>query len=85
MATISVDVPDAAIPDLTQALALRMQDASDPAVAAIAAKVIAGTTTTATEKQILARGFMREMARSALLDWRGQQASVSARDATAAW
>lgn len=86
MASIDVTIPDALIPDLTQALALRMQDASDPEVKAVAAKVAAGQATTAAEKQTLARGFMKAAARDALLDFRAQQAAQAARDSNGgAW
>ncbi len=84
MASITIDVPDNLIPDLTQALALRMQGSSDAAVLAIATKVVAGQATTATEKQTLARAFMKDAAKSALLDWRAQAAAQTARDSDAA-
>ena len=46
MADVTISIPDAIIPDLTQALALRMAESSDAAVKAVAVKVIAGTPTT---------------------------------------
>ena len=83
MATLQIDIPDALIPDLTQALALRMQMSPDQAAAAIAQKVIAGQATTDAEKRTLARSFMREQARTALADWRAQKAAETTRTQTA--
>lgn len=84
MATITIDVPDAAIPDLAQALALRLAESPDAAVKAVAAKVLAGQTTTGAEKQALARAFMKDAAKGALLDFRAQQAAQAARETDAA-
>ena len=84
MAIIQIDVPDPIIPDLTQALALRLAESPDAAVKAVALKALAGQTTTGAEKQALARSFMKEAAKVALLDYRAQQAAQAARETDAA-
>ena len=57
MANVTVTVPDALVPDLTQALALVMQNTTDAAALAVATKVLAGQTTTGAEKTALAPGI----------------------------
>lgn len=80
MATLTIDVPDALVPDLTQAISSRMRDTPDATIRAIAEKALAGQTTTASEKQALARAFMKDAAKGALLDYRAQQAALLVRD-----
>lgn len=79
MATLSITVPDALLPDLTQAFALRMQGTTDAALQAVVTKVLAGEATTAAEKAALGQAFVKEQTRSALQDYRGQQAALAAR------
>ena len=65
MASITIDVPDALVPDLSRALALRM-GVAEP--------------TTNAERAALARAFLKEQAKQALLDYRAQQAAQAKRD-----
>lgn len=84
MADVTILIPDAAIPDLARALALRLAESPDAAIMAIAAKVNAGQATTAAEKRALLVAFLRGEARQALADLRAQEAAQAARDADAA-
>lgn len=89
MATLSIDIPDALVSDLLAAIAPRMVDAPQPVIAAIAAKVVAGQTTTNAEKKALAEAWIKRNAKAALLDYRGQVAAIRARedpnDAAVSW
>lgn len=79
MATLTITVPDAAVPDLVKAIAPRMIDSTDAAAAAVAAKVVAGQTTTAAEKTTLAQAWIKRNAVAALQDYRADVASLAAR------
>ncbi len=79
MAVLTIDVPDALVGDLLSAIAPRMIDAPQAAVALIANKVVAGTATTATEKKTLAEAWIKRNAVAALQDYRAQVAAVAAR------
>jgi len=65
MATLTIDVPDALVPDLTKALAQRM-DVAEP--------------TTPAARATLARTWIKEQMKQGLLDYRAQQAALKARD-----
>ncbi len=82
MAILTLDVPNALVPDLASAIAARMLDAPDAALVAIATKITTGQVTTAAEKQALAEAWIKRDAKSALLDYRAQQASITARQNT---
>lgn len=79
MANLAITVPDALVPDLIQAIGPRMTDSTDTAAAAIASKVMAGTTTTAAEKTTLGQAWIKRQAVAALQDYRAQVAALSAR------
>lgn len=79
MATLTITVPDAAVPDLTKALGPKMIDSTDAAAAAVAAKVVAGQTTTGAEKTTLAQAWIKRNAQAALQDYRADVASLAAR------
>lgn len=80
MATLTITVPDAQVPDLIKALGPRMIDSTDAAAAAVAAKVVAGTATTAAEKTALAQAWIKRNAVAALQDYRAQVVALAARD-----
>lgn len=65
MATLTIVVPDAIVPELARALALRM-NVPPP--------------TTPQEAADLARAFMKQEAKRALLDLRAQEAAQTTRD-----
>jgi hypothetical protein len=79
MATLTLDVPDILVPDLTLAVARVMQDSGDAAVAAIATAILDGETVTNPQRVILAQAYLKRCARDLLLDYRAQQAAVAAR------
>lgn len=79
MATLTITVPDALVPDLVKALGPRMVDSTDAAAAAVALKVVNGTTTTAAEKTTLAQAWIKRNALAALQDYRADVAALTAR------
>lgn len=64
MATLSIDIPDALVPDLAKALAQRME--------------VAEPTTPATRAE-LARTWIKADMKQVLLDYRAQQAALKVR------
>jgi hypothetical protein len=80
MASLTITVPDAQVPDLIKAIAPRMLDSTDAAAAAIALKVVNGQATTGAEKTTLGQAWIKRDAVQALQDYRAQVAAVASRD-----
>jgi hypothetical protein len=86
---MTVTIPDALVPDMAEAIAYEMKDDPDATLAGIAAKIIAGQGTTGAEKQSLAQGWLKAVAKDLLLAQRGRDAAAAAKtnasDAAVTW
>jgi hypothetical protein len=80
MGQLILDYPDAVGPDMIRAIAPRMIDAPNLAIAAIATKVVSGQATSPAEKKALGEAWLKREAKAALLDYRGQLAAIRARE-----
>jgi hypothetical protein len=79
MATLSLTIPDALVPDLANAIAYEVRDGADAAAAATAAKIIAGQATTGAERQAMAQAWLKQQAKDILLAQRGRDAAAAAK------
>lgn len=79
MVSLIIQVPDALVPDLIQAIGPRMLDSTDAAAKAIALKVTTGQITSGAEKTTLGQAWIKQQAVAALQDYRAQLAATTAR------
>lgn len=79
MASFEMDVPDALVADLVQAIAPSLTASEVAAVKSAANKAVTGAATSDAEKILLGQAFTKAALKEALLNYRAQQAAQAAR------